>query len=288
MSKNNELADFAVFIITNGRPDRVFTYDSLRRAGYTGRIVIFIDDLDPTAPAYKERYGAEVEVFDKRAIAKTFDRGDNFDNLRSTNYARNATFQHAERLGVKNFIQLDDDYTTFGYRFDRNLDYNYASVKNLDRVFASLVKFFRASGASSLALAQGGDFMGGAESQYAIGPMVLRKCMNSFICATDRPFKFVGRLNEDVNTYVRYGATGTLFFTINQVSLAQVQTQAQSGGMTEAYLQSGTYVKSFYSVMYQPSAVKVAMLHSKNPRIHHRVFWKYAAPKIVPQSIKKI
>lgn len=283
----NSNKNFAVFIITNGRPDRVITYETLRRCGYTGRIIIFIDDLDPSGPAYKEKYGDQVVVFDKRAIAKTFDRGDNFDNLRSTNYARNATFEHAKRLGIRDFIQLDDDYTTFGFRFDDRLDYNYATMKNLDRVFDSLVKFFRASGASSIALAQGGDFMGGSESQYAGAPMVLRKAMNSFICATDRPFTFIGRLNEDVNTYVRLGAVGQLFFTLNQVSLAQVQTQAQAGGMTAAYLESGTYVKSFYSVMYAPSAVKVAMLHSKNSRIHHRVFWKNAAPKIVREELKK-
>ena len=28
-------------------------------------------------------------------------------------YARNASFEIAKKLGIKNFIQLDDDYNTF-------------------------------------------------------------------------------------------------------------------------------------------------------------------------------
>ncbi len=32
-------------------------------------------------------------------------------------------------------------------------------------------------------------------------------------------------------------------------------TQQTTGGMTEAYQENGTYVKSFYSVMHMPSAV---------------------------------
>lgn len=288
MKKNNLPSDFAVFIITNGRPDRVFTYDTLRRSGYTGRIILFIDDLDASGPKYVEKYGDEVEIFNKREIAKTFDRGDNFDNLRSTNYARNATFKHAKKLGIKTFIQLDDDYRSFGFRFDPWLDYTHQKCSDLDAVFAAMVKFFHASGALSVALSQGGDFIGGPEgSPYCERPMLLRKAMNSFICSTERPFKFIGRLNEDVNTYVRGGSVGDLFFTLNHVSLEQMQTQAQAGGMTEAYLESGTYVKSFYSVMFQPSSVKVSLLQSRNKRLHHKVFWRNTAPKILREELKK-
>ncbi len=74
---------------------------------------------------------------------------------------------------------------------------------------------------------------------------VKRKAMNSFICSVDRPFSFMGRINEDVNTYTNLGRCGELFMTIGAVQLGQKQTQKNSGGMTELYLDSGTYVKSF-------------------------------------------
>lgn len=53
--------------------------------------------------------------------------------------------------------------------------------------------------------------------------------------------------------------------------LEQTDTQKSRGGMTDEYLQSGTYVKSFYSVIGMPSACKVQLLNSQNPRLHHFV-----------------
>jgi hypothetical protein len=111
--------------------------------------------------------------------------------------------------------------------------------------------------------------------------------MNSFFCSTDKPFKFFSRLNEDVNTYITLGNRGHLFFTINQVMLSQVQTQGSSGGMTEAYLDYGTYVKSFYSVMYMPSSVKVKMMNTTHKRLHHSVTWKHTTPCILREEIKR-
>jgi len=57
--------NFAVFILTNGRPDRVYTYKTLKKYGYTGRIFLIIDDLDKTGSEYREKYGEQVVVFDK-------------------------------------------------------------------------------------------------------------------------------------------------------------------------------------------------------------------------------
>lgn len=64
-------------------------------------------------------------------------------------------------------------------------------------------------------------------------------------------------------------------------------TQSLKGGMTDAYKEGGTYLKSFYAVMSMPSAVKVAMMNSKHKRIHHRVNWDYTAPKILNEKWKR-
>ena len=281
--------DFAAFILTNGRPDRVYTYKTLRDGGYTGPIYLLVDDLDKTADKYRAKYGDKVVIFDKKAIAAKFDQGDNFNDMRAIIYARNASFEVAEQLGVKYFIQLDDDYTRFDYRFDDRLDYvaQGRKITRLDDVFAAMLEFYKTSGADSIAFAQGGDFIGGAEGVFAQQVTMRRKCMNSFICSTERPFQFVGRVNEDVNTYTHKASTGMLFFTANQVSLNQKQTQSNSGGMTEMYLDSGTYVKTFYSVMYQPSSVKVSVMNSSHPRIHHEIRWRNTVPQILSEVFKK-
>jgi hypothetical protein len=75
-----------------------------------------------------------------------------------------------------------------------------------------------------------------------------------------------------------------------QVKLDQNQTQGTAGGMTEAYLESGTYVKSFYTVMYAPSCVKVGVMgdpRSGEVRLHHVIDWPRTAPCILREKHKK-
>ena len=89
---------FVAFILTHGRPDRVLTYEKLRKHGYTGKIYIVCDDEDKTLPEYRKRFG-DVLVFSKSEIAKTFDEGDNFGDRRAIIYARNACFELAQQIG---------------------------------------------------------------------------------------------------------------------------------------------------------------------------------------------
>lgn len=58
--------------------------------------------------------------------------------------------------------------------------------------------------------------------------------------------------------------------------------------MTMVYNESGTYVKSFYSVMFSPSSVKVKVMGDKHLRLHHHVEWDKAVPLILPEIYKKI
>lgn len=285
-------SDFAALILTHGRPDRVHTYYSLRNAGYTGRIIIVIDNEDKTANEYRNRYGTDVVMFDKAAIAQTFDEGDNFQDRRAIIYARNASFQIAKNLGYRYFVQLDDDYTGFENCFDQNAFYGYGRAENLDLIFSALCEYLSKTPFASIAISQGGDHIGGGDSKKVIGTK--RKAMNSFFCDTERPFQFVGRINEDVNTYTCEQRKGLLFLTILAAKLVQKQTQSNSGGMTDLYLDSGTYIKTFYSVMYAPSCVKVSQISSPQDgnaghlRIHHKVSWNNAAPLILSQQFKKV
>ena len=55
--------NFAAFILSHGRADRVYTYNSLRRQGYTGKIYIIVDDQDDQVDLYKQKYPKQVIVF---------------------------------------------------------------------------------------------------------------------------------------------------------------------------------------------------------------------------------
>lgn len=274
-------SDFCTFIISHGRPDKVITYKTLLGAGYTGKVYIVIDDEDKTAEQYRAKFPGIVLMFSKEAVSKTFDEGDNSDNRRTTSYVRNACFDLAEQVGCKYFLVLDDDYYILGYRLCK-----YVPIKStMDGMLSCMIDFYEKTNILSLSISQGGDHMGGR-----VAERLQRKAMNFFICSTGRRFNFVGRLNEDVNTYVSLSATGGLFFTVFQLQLDQNQTQATSGGMTEAYLDAGTYVKSFFTVMYAPSCVKIGAMgdpRSGDYRVHHAINWNRAAPLILRESWRK-
>ena len=276
--------DFCAFILTHGRPDKVYTTKCLEDHGYTGKIYYVIDNEDKRADEYYKTFGKDnVLMFDKAEIAKTFDEGDNFDDRRAIIYARNVCFRLDEQVGCKYFIQLDDDYTNLGYRFNGRREFGYWAVKDLDRVLETMIEFFDATDALTVAMPQGGDFIGGAEGSFGKAIRSKRKAMNTFICSTDRPFQFFGRINEDVNAYTTLGRQGELFLTLGTVMVNQKSTQSNSGGMTDLYLDSGTYVKSFYSIMYSPSCVHIATMGDKHPRLHHTVSWDRCSPQIVSE-----
>lgn len=281
-------SDFAVFILTHGRPDKVHTYDTLMNCGYDGKVYIVCDNQDKTVGDYKKNFPNKVVIFDKKAVAETFDTADNFEDMRAIVYARNACFQIAKDLDVKYFIQLDDDYTDFRYKMDGEGRFIHRKgIEDINVIFSLLVDFLEATPTKTIAMAQGGDFLGGIESSSAKKRSPKRKAMNSFVCSVDRPFQFLGRVNEDVNTYTLLGSRGDLFLTILLIALQQVQTQSNSGGMTELYLDGGTYLKSFYSVMFCPSSVKISLMASRHGRLHHRITWNNTVPKILDESYKK-
>lgn len=277
--KSMENKDFVVFILTHGRPNKVKTWSTLKKCGYTGQIYLVVDNEDPCIGEYIENFGSEnIKVFDKKGMMSSVDNGNNFGNTNVILYARNACFQIAKKMGITYFMQLDDDYYYFGYRYNTGA----RIIKNIDAVFDSMIKFYQRTDIKSIAFSQGGDHIGGFS-----GIKLLRKCMNSFLCSTQRPFDFVGSMNEDVNTYITLGHKGDLFFTFTNIQLDQKDTQSNEGGMTKEYELSGTYIKSFQSVVMHPSGTRVSMMNSTNTRIHHTIKWKNTAPKIVDEKYKK-
>jgi len=105
--------------------------------------------------------------------------------------------------------------------------------------------------------------------------------MNSFFFKTGERARFLGTINEDVNFYVKYGNVGKIIISPNIVALNQILTQKNEHGLTDIYLTLGTFVKSFYSVMVNPSAVKVSTMGFKEKRLHHKVVSNLAFPKIL-------
>ena len=212
------------------------------------------------------------------------------DSTRSKNcavYARNACFDVAEKHGYHCFCQMDDDYTSIPYRYVQENKLYRSNQVNLDKVFAAYLEFMCVNDSiTAVAFAEPGDFVGGIGSNLN-KKLFLRKCMGSWICFVSRRFNFIGTMNDDVTTYSLYGSRGKLFFTFNFIMIDTPATQKVSGGMTDAYLSVGTYVKTFYTVMACPSFVKIGVFGDRHYRIHHNFNWEYAVPKLISSSYRR-
>ena len=275
-------SDFAVIIPTHGRYDRVYTENSLRKSGYTGPIYLLCDDGDKQLDQYKEKYGDKVLVFSKDDYAGKFDKMDNFGNKACVVYARNAIWDAARSVGLKYFSVADDDYTSIQYRITPDGGYYGKTARNADALFCAYIDFMRESGVDTVCFAQGGDYIGGAENKKVKdGFKHSRKMMNWYFFDVDKPIEFKGTINEDLTSSVTNGVTGRVIITSYMSSITQKETQSNAGGLTEIYLELGTYVKSFYSVIAAPSCIKVAAMGDSALRLHHAVTWKNAVPKII-------
>lgn len=283
---------FAVFILTHGRAGIVRTDKCLRSHGYTGKIYYLVDNEDSQTKDYRRLYGDDVIVFDKAKTAKAVDAVDNFGDRRAILYARHAVFDVADDLGLQYFQMLDDDVNDIEWRYAEDGKLKSSEVRCYDRLIGTLINLLEDTGSIAVALAQNGDFVGGMESAVKKGTFS-RKCMNSFVCKVGHPIDFKGTMNEDVAAYTLNGQRGVLMLTCNQATIRMEATQATSGGMSDFYKETGTYVKTAYSLITSPSCVKVGYLMdysrggTRGGRIHHNVMARNTYVKIVREKVKK-
>ena len=206
--------DFAVFIITHGRPDNQITLKTLQRGNYTGKLYFIVDDEDDTLNRYIELYGSEnVILFHK---SEWFDIGDNLKDHKGVPvYARNECFGIAKRLGLNYFVQLDDDYPVILYRYEDHGKLAKKNIDNFDLIFDAFCDFLSLSQITCIAFAVNGDFIGGLNGKFR--KKITFGARNSFFCKTDSPFEFLGRVNEDCTTPAWNNSIGNLFLTIHDI-----------------------------------------------------------------------
>jgi len=293
---SKRMEDFCVFILSYGRENakndtyRTLCGDNVKfDISYNQDTYLVCSDDDKRLQDYIDRYGDRVIVFNKEKMHPYIDKGDNFDFMKVTVYVRNMCFTLAKEMGYRYFLELDDDY----HRFVQRIIYGdreklvVHNIKDLDRLFKIHLDFLKNTPILSVTMSQAGDFIGGAGNTYAKQGWQ-RKVMNSFFCDVQRPFMFDGTFNDDVNFYIQAGRRGYLNFNLFGYTLNAGITQANEGGMTESYLTGGTYLKTFYSILYEPSTTKIGTIcHHENKRIHHLVSGRKTYPLILDEKWSK-
>jgi hypothetical protein len=107
----------AIFIISYNRAGRVETYSALREAGFLGEIFVVIDVNDPQYMEYLTRFGKELISYSKVNEKLSADTLELEKRESSAVYARNAVESIAKYMRLDAFIILDDDITSFRYRW---------------------------------------------------------------------------------------------------------------------------------------------------------------------------
>lgn len=276
---------FCIFILTYGRPHKQATLKTLKRNGVTAPIYLICSDDDLKLKEYQKEYGDTVKIFNKKQAIKECNIDlmfNDHEQLKAVIYARHFVFKIAKQLKYQFFVMLDDDYSGFHVADFKNKVWR--GKLNLQYIFQKCIDFYAKNEILlGFSTSQGGDFIGGITMDKN---KVKRKAMNVFFCDTKRPLNFKGIINEDTNFYIDDGAKYGITMQIHNIKVTQHQTQTNQGGLTDIYLESGTYVKSFYSVILAPSAVKVSLMMTKNKRPHHKINYNAICPKILRANTK--
>lgn len=280
--------NFGVIVLCHCRPYDTTTVDTLRRNGYTGKIILILDDEDPTIDKYYVQFpDVPIETFSKDELLLRTDIMNNRVNKSCGVYARNACFEVAEKYGLEYFCEFDDDYIGLIHRFIENDKLYRKNPDSMDDVFEAYLEFLSSSEEiGAVAFAEPGDFVGGVGSNLN-KKGYLRKCMGSWMFRTKDKYRFCGLMNDDVNLYSLEGMRGKIFITFPFFMIDTPATQSVKGGMTELYTGVGTYVKTFYTILECPSFVRIDMFGDRHYRIHHKFKHENAWPKIISGRYKK-
>lgn len=271
-----------VFIPSYHRADNLKTVKFLEKIDYDMKhVYVFIDDEADDRERYKavaKQYGFRLVVFDMTEARKRFDYVHRASvSRRSAGQARNMFQDYAKKKGIERYVVMDDDTKEFQFRI-KGVYVHTASGDTVKRTFEMIAEMMRRQRIGLFGVSQTGDFYG---SLYL--SMMRRKVMNVTFYDTrfiyrgergvqdDDTSQFAGVLNEGL-------FTGSLADGIN---LQQTVSATAKGGLTDLYNECKLYNKAMVTPIQYPSAIRAERQVMNGGRIHHRIDYRYLAPKLM-------
>ena len=200
-------------------------------------------------------------------------------------FARNFIQDKAKEMGYDYHFQLDDDIVSLSYRLVSEGKLRAIPCHKLDDVFEGFVEMMDNTHITSLSFGHPAYYAGGNIKRFERG--LIPKTMTTFMMRSDDIQYFHMRMNDDITTSALNGMRGKLYYTFLPLMITTELTQKAEGGMTEAYQDSGTYRKSFYTIMAMPSCAKIYHIGEVEDRIHHAIEWRNCIPKLLSERWKK-
>lgn len=271
-----------VFIPSYHRADNLKTVRYLEKIDYDMQhVYVFVDDEADDRERYKavaKQYGFHLVVFDMTEARKRFDYVHRASvSRRSAGQARNMFQDYAKKKGIEQYVVMDDDTKDFQFRVKGVWVHN-ASGETVKKTFDMVAAMMRRYRIGLFGVSQTGDFYGG---MYLA--MMRRKVMNVTFYDTrfiyrgergvqdDDTSQFAGVLNEGL-------FTGSL---ADGITLQQTISATAKGGLTDLYNECKLYNKAMVTPIQYPSAIRVERQVMNGNRIHHRIDYKYLAPRLM-------
>lgn len=248
--------DFAVFICTHGRPDKQYTYNALRKCGYTGRIYLVLDNTDHTIQEYLDIFGVEhVLVFDKNHYinCSDYDNNDNVLHAKCIVYAKRAVEDIAKSMNFRHFVIADDDIVNFVIRHPIGDKLATIQITDLDTVLNSY-RCLLVNNVAAVGFGIALSYFKGVDSftyqnlckrilpyQFVIRSSAIRVNWKSWMC-------------EDDITELQSSSVGNIWLSIPYVAqqIKPIGNIKNSSGMAEQYKNFDTYTLKFNIIKVCP------------------------------------
>lgn len=252
--------NFAVYIISHERADRVETYKTLRDSGYTGQIYVVVDNEDSQLRVYQNRFGLDVLVFNKQIYINESDTLEIEHRRASALYVRNAVEFIAKESGYDAFVVMDDDITNLRFRWIEGSTYKSLRAFNLDYVLKWYCEYLCTCDIATLSFEHCMFYLGGVSDDKISNE---RWTYQIHFRNTKFPVDWISVINEDIITEISTAIRGYIWWSLPHVVFDAVAMNEENGGVKETYDSMSSYERAFLSVISQPSCCKVGYSHGK-------------------------
>lgn len=271
-----------IFIPSYHRPDNLHTIAYLKKMQYDmSHVYVFIDDEADDKEQYKataDRNGFHLVVFDMTEARKRYDYVHRASvSRRSAGQARNMFQDYAKKIGIDQYLVMDDDTLMFQFRI-KGISPWMAHPEVVKKTFEMVAQFVRKHQIGLFGLPQSGDFYGQIKTN-----IYMRKVMNCTFYLL--PYIYRGERGvQDDETSMFVGVLNAGLFTgslADGEALYQQRSAKAKGGLADLYNECKLYNKAMVVPIQYPSCCWAERQKMNGGRIHHHIDYRYLAPKLM-------
>ena len=271
-----------IFIPSYHRAENLKTIKYFLKHNYNPKkLHVFIDDDTDDIGEYQEvanKLEFNLHIFNMNEARERFDYVHRASvSRRSAGQARNMFYEFAKELNIDFYLVIDDDTSHYQVR-PFAVYTRMANIDDLSLVFNGVKEFMQRQKIGVFGLSQTGDMF-----ERINRKIMRRKVMNTTFYNTN--FIYRGERGvQDNDTSQFVGILNEGYFTGSLASglvLNQVASATAKGGLTDLYNECKLLNKSLIIPIQFPSLCHAEKQKKNGGRLHHRINYRYLAPRLI-------